>query len=63
MLKFDRPEFKSGVIICDEVIWISDKKLEIRKHTFYTKDKGKYFEFSDENQMLQKYPHLFKIKS
>lgn len=60
MLIFNRKEFRSGVIICEELIPISAEKAEVRIWRFYTKDKGKPFEFKNEKYMLEKYPHMFK---
>jgi len=57
MLKFDRPEFRSGVIVVKELV--SENPDVFVYHRFYVRDKGKTFEFQNPTYMLQKYPHLF----
>lgn len=57
MLKFDRPEFRSGVMIVKELV--SQEPNVFVNHRFYVRDKGKTFEFTNPSYMLSKYPHLF----
>jgi len=60
MLKFDRKEFKSGVIVCKEIVPEPDgQTAKLNIHKFYYKDKGKTFSFENEAYMLEKYPVLF----
>lgn len=59
MLKFDRPTFRAGVIVCKELIKIEGQEDIFLTHRFYVKDKGKNFEFQNELYMLEKYPVIF----
>ena len=64
MLKFDRPNFRSGVCIVKEPILIEEEGKEpiqaIKMYKFYYRDLGKTFEFHNEDYVLAKYPVLFK---
>lgn len=60
MVKFDRKEFRSGVVTCKELVPQEEGNLlKVNLHKFYVKDKGKNFTFENEAYMLEKYPHLF----
>lgn len=65
MLKFDRKEFRSGTIIVREVVKTGAKDkygaeiVVFKEHRFSVHDKGKLFEFADEDAILSKYSHLF----
>ena len=56
MVKFYRPNFSSGVIVCKEQVAETNEYLTQK---FYIKDQGKNFEFQNELYLLQKYPHIF----
>ena len=61
MVKFNRPEFKSGVIIVKELIVVEGKPDSFKNLRFNVKDKGKVFNFENEEYLLAKYSHMFTI--
>jgi hypothetical protein len=61
MLKFYRPNFVSGVIVCKEQITDQNGKQEYIVHKFTVRDQNKKFEFRNEAYLLQKYPVCFTL--
>jgi hypothetical protein len=60
MLKFDRKQFRSGVMIVKEPETI-DGVVGEKVYGFRPNDKGKTFEFIDESYILSKYAIAFTI--
>jgi hypothetical protein len=64
-LKFDRLTFKSGVMIINETrdtgVKTEDGKpvIEVKHLKLKPSDKGKFFEFWNEDDILKRYPHSF----
>ena len=68
MLIFDRKAFKSGTQVVREHIKVTRKDdegkdvegIETKEYRFSVADKGKSFQFVDEDAVLKAYPVLFK---